>query len=177
MVVCSLERELDMQFELIRVLLEKLFEAEKRRLANVINELNTSNKRLKNIKVDGFLYGGTFYLPSGVSIVVAGVTQAKAMLHPALSREMDVWVQDQKNIHSDQDLIRQMLFRLLKPCRSDRENRNALPECLVCLVSDLAKHPRSDSAGYTLRGDERASRQFDKLLSKMEVYSAARLLY
>jgi len=48
---------------------EKLFEAEKRRLAGVILELNNSNKRLKSLTADGSSMEAGF-MPSGVSTVV-----------------------------------------------------------------------------------------------------------
>jgi hypothetical protein len=163
--------------KLIDGLVEKLFEAERRRLAGEINELNSRNKKLKNSTIDGFMYGGDFYAPFGVAMTVVGKGQAKQTLHFQLNNEMDAWVREQKSINDDQTLIKQMLFCLLKPCQSERDIRNALPECLVSLVQGLNQHPRADEAGYTLRGDERGLRQFNKLLPKMELYSATRLLY
>jgi len=163
--------------KLVAELMEKLFEAEKRRLANVITELNRSNKLAKSLQMDGFLFGGQLYMPTGVSTTVAGPGQAKATLHFGLNDQMETWLRDQKVIRDDQDLIRQMLFRLLKSCNSEREIRSALPECLISLVQGLGKEPRADREGYTLDGDERATRQFLKLLPKMEFYSVTRLLY
>lgn len=162
--------------KVINFVLEKLFEAEKRRLAGVILELNNSNKRLKSLTADGFLYGGQVFMPSGVSTVVQqGV--CKPTLHFTLNNTMEAWLKDEKTVKDDLCLIKQMLFRVLKPCTSDREIRNALPECLVVLVPGMGNEPRADNAGYTLRGDLRAMRQFSKLVPKMEIYSVGRLLY
>lgn len=163
--------------ELISDLLTKLFEAEKRRLKAVINELNSQNKRLKNLAVDGFLYGGQLYMPSGVSTVVAGPGQCKATLAFKLNDQMETWLRDHKTIRDDHDLIKQMLFRLLKPCISERAIRDALPECLVTLDRRFSTYCRSDPPGWPFENDPRAMRQFLKLVPKMEVYSAARLLY
>lgn len=163
--------------ELIDALVKKLFEAERRRLASIITALNSRNKTLKGMTTDGFLFGGTYFLPSNVSKVVVGAGQAKPSLHFSLVPEMNAWVHDAKFVNDDQDLIRQMLFRLLKSCRNLGEVRNALPECLVGLSDVLKQYPRADEEGFTLRGDERAERQFKKLLPKMEIYSAARLMY
>ena len=163
--------------EVINLVLQKLFEAEKRRLAGIITELNSSNKRLNGHIADGFLYGGQLFMPSGVSTVVAGPGQCKPTLHFSLNNEMDAYTRDLKTVKDDHDLIRQMLFLLLKPCTNEREVRNTLPECLVSLVQGLNNEPRADNAGYTLRGDHRAMRQFAKLVPKMEIYSVGRLLY
>lgn len=160
----------------ITLLMEQLFAPETRRLAIVINKLSGHNKILKRAAADGFLYGGILYMPTG-SVVTAGPNQAKTSLDLSLNSEMDTWIQDQKAIRCDQDLVKQMLFRLLKPCKSVREIRNTLPECLISLVPELNAEPRTDPAGYTLEGDERAKRQFDKLLPKIEMYSVTRFLY
>ena len=162
----------------INVVMQKLFEPEKRRLNGVIIDLNRSNKELKALKVDGFLYGGKLYMPSGVSTVALAANQAKSTLDVSLWNEMDRWVKDRKSIEDDVAMVRQMLFKLLKPCKTKREVRNALPECLVNLIQGLAaNHPRHDTAGYTLEGDERSMRQFVKFLPKMELYSVMGLLY
>lgn len=162
--------------QIISALIEKLFEPEKRRLAATINDLNASNKRLKKLQFDGFLYGGKVYRPSGVSTVVMSAGQANAGLDFSLNHVMESWLRDQKIILDDQAFIKQMLFRLLKPCQSGHQVRNALPECLVGLAG-LGDSTRTDPMGFTLEGDERALRQFAKLLEKMELYAVTRLLY
>ena len=163
--------------KLINELLETLFAPEKRRLAGVITELNKTNKQLKNLSADGFIYGGIVYMPSGVSTTVVGPGQAKNSLDFSLYDEMERWLKDSKTVFDDQSLIRQMLFLLLWPCQKNRDIRDTLPDCLVSLIPDLKQHPRSLNPGWTLDHNERARKQFDKLLPKMELYSAARLFY
>lgn len=163
--------------KLIDGLVQKLFEAEQRRLDAGINELNALNKQVRNSKVDGFIYGGVFYRPTSGALTLASPGQAKPTLHYSLCPQMDAWIADWQTIRDDKALISQMFFRLLKPCKDLRDIRNALPECIVGLVQELKQHPRADEEGWTLRGDERAMRQFHKLLPKIEAYSATRLLY
>jgi len=162
---------------LINELATKLFEPEVRRLLAMITTLNADNKKLKDLKVDGFLYGGQFYMPSGVSTVVLAAGQAKATLHFSLNSAMERWLKDRKTIQDDRDLIKQMLFLILKPCESEQDIRDALPECLVSLDPTLSQYERSNDHAYTISHDVRAMRQFEKFLPKMMLYSATRLLY
>jgi hypothetical protein len=163
--------------ETINALIITLFEPENRRLKGMINELNTSNKRLKTTKVDGFLYGGKLYLPTGVPTMVFAAGQSKHTLDFSLNGEMERWLKDSKVINDDASMIKQTLWKLLKPCQTDIHVRNALPECLVTLIPGLKVHPRTSEAGYTILEDTRAWRQFQKYLPKMELYSITRLLY
>ena len=162
---------------LITALTNSLFEAEKRRLNSLIIDINKDNKELKSLKVDGFMYGGKFYLPTSISTTINGPGVSKSTLHVSLYKEIDRWIADSKIIKDDHDLIKQMLYRLLKPCQTNQDIRDTLPECLVKLIPSISTHPRSEEPGYTLLGDERASRQFRKLLPKMELYATTRLFY
>lgn len=161
----------------IKQLTKVLFEPEDRRLKSIINELNTSNKKLKTLTTDGFLYGGQFYRASSGTTTVLSAGQAKNTLDFSLNGEMERWFKDHRIITNDASMIRQILWKLLKPCNTEVHIRNALPECLVNLIPHLKTHPRTSEAGYTLREDERAWRQFQKYLPKMELYSVTRLLY
>lgn len=165
------------QREVINELLTKLFEPERRRLQSRIGELNNANQALKGSNIDGFIYAGEYYRPSKGNLTVAGPGQAKPSLHFSLNDRMVEWLADRKACTDDESLIKQTLFKLLKPCETDAHIRNALPECLVSLVQGLINHPRTDEPGWTLRGDERGMRQFNKILPKLEAYSVARLLY
>lgn len=161
---------------LIKSITDKLFEPEARRLASMINDLNTKNKELRAVSVDGFLYGGKLYMPSGVSTIVRSGTQSKVTLHFSLNQEMETWLWDCKIIKTDQDLIKQMLFLLLKHCTNEQDLRDTLPECLINLVFTQPP-PRRNQPGYTLEDNERAQRQFQTILPKMELYSSTRLFY
>lgn len=164
-------------FKLIEQMMVRLFEAEERRINNVVIDLNQQNKRLRDMKVDGFIYSGQFFMPQGVNTIVTGPGIAKKTLHFSLNDPMEALLRDKKQIKDDRDQVKQTVFKLLKPCQSDRDVRNALPECLVDCVPGLAQHPRLQEPAWTIRHDERAMRQYEKILPQMEVYSAARLIY
>jgi hypothetical protein len=161
----------------IQTLVAKLFEAEKRRLNQIIVTLNQQNKLLKEAQADGFMFGGQFYLPTTGSLMVAGPGQAKTFLHKNLHEPMDLYLKDHKLTKDDEFYISQTLVKLLIPCRSLQDIRDALPECLVACLPELAKLSRRNEPGFTIQEDERALRQYEKILPKMQVYSAARMLY
>lgn len=161
----------------VKGLADKLFEPELRRLKNQITEMNARNKHLSNLSVDGFLFAGQFYMPSNVSTIISGPGQAKSTLHFSLNGEMEAWLRDRKIIQDDQDLIRQVLFIMLKPCQSNQAIRDVLPECLVSLIPGLGSYSRMDPEAYTILEDPRAMRQYERLLPRMMLYCATRLLY
>jgi hypothetical protein len=161
---------------IITTLTAKLFEAEERRLASAIVSLNQRNKRLFDRKVDGFLHSGIFYLPKDASLL-GGPGQTKTPLHLSLHGEMETFLKDRKAVGDEHKLISQVLFTVLVPCRSAQHIRNALPECLVGYLPNIAVLSRTDEAAYTIQDKPRALRQYEKALPKMEVYSATQYLY
>jgi hypothetical protein len=163
--------------KLITALTGQLFEAEDRRLNGVIVRLNQENKQLTGSRIDGFLYLGQLYMPTGVNTTVADRHQAKTALHKSLIEPMERHLKDRKAVADERRIISQMLLTLLSPCRTAQDIRDTLPECLVNCVSGLVSQPRTREAAYTIQDNPRAMRQYEKLLPKMEVYSAARFLY
>lgn len=164
-------------YNLIHSIADKLFEAEERRLNALIVKVNQENKRLSKSKVDGFLYDGQLYMPKLGSIVMLGVNQTKVPLHNNLQGEMGKFIQDHKKIKDDRAFIIQTLFILLSPCISNQDIRDALPECIVDCAGDLQRLSRTREPAWSIQGNLRAIRQYNKLLPKLEVYAAARLIY
>jgi len=161
----------------IKVLTDKLFEPEMRRLNQVIQGLNVQNKRLKDAKIDGFLFQGTYFLPTGISATVAAQTQAKVGLHPTLYPAMKAFLQDRTIVENERKYISQTILHLLSSCKTRQEIRNALPECLVMCLPELKVHARTNSEAYTIQSDPRALHQYEEILPKMELYAAGALFY
>lgn len=157
---------------------DKLTEAEQRRFSQFIIQMNQENRKLSDQKVDGFLFAGQYYLPANGTVTVhAGYSKGKPPLNPALWTKMERHLRDRIMVRQDKESITQMLHLLLKDAKSNQEVRDTLPECLVALFPELAKLPRKNEPAYTLHNNPRAQRQYEKLLPKMEMYSAAQLLY
>jgi hypothetical protein len=167
---------------IIGVMTDELFLAEKRRLNGVIFRLNKANKLLQKAQVDGFVYDGDYYLPKTGTRTVSGGHAAKIQLHADLHEEIEGYIRDNRQVALDQVLIRQTFFQLINPCHTLQDVRDALPECVVDCTPAGACEPltgmsRLREAAWTIKDNPRAMRQYEKILPRMEVYSAARLIY
>ena len=160
---------------LIKTLTDNLFEAEDRRLMRDLSILNQKNKRLSDVKVDGFLYNGEYFLPKDAALRAIG--SGTPALHIILQGDMEYFLADRKTVREEQKFIKQILYTLLSSCKSQQDIRDTLPEFLVGSFPSLSRLPRIEQVAFTIRDNPRAIRQFDKYLPKMEIYSAAKLLY
>jgi hypothetical protein len=161
-------------FTLIQHLLTELFIAEKRRLDKSVAALIRQNNELSGVQAAGFLYYGEYYTAEGFRTFSAG---NKITLHDSLTDKIKWHLKDAKTVADDERLIGQVIFRLIGPCETLQDMRDSLPDCLAAMIPELAKRPRHNQQGWSLRQDTRGSRQFEKILPKIEMYSAARLLY
>lgn len=161
-------------FKIIQHLAAGLFAAEHRRLDKAIASLITRNNEATGITAAGFLYYGEYYTATGFQTSPGA---PKVTLHESLDEAMKWYLTDSTTIANDEAMIRQGIFKVTSPCESLQEMRDALPDCLSKMVPALAILERHNQVGYSLRGDVRGERQFMELLPKIEMYSAARLLY
>jgi hypothetical protein len=160
-------------------LLKRLFEAEERRLNSIVSDLNRKNCEALNKRLFGFRHQGMRFVPKDLlgSAMTHHVTPL-ATLAPALAPQAESLIRDTKQITEDKTLIRQMFVRLLDPCVALQEIRDALPECTVTLLPELDKLSRANPDPlWSIRHDERAVRQYAKLISKVEMYAVTRMLY
>ena len=161
-------------FKVIQHLTKSLFAAEHRRLDKAVAQLIKLNNEATSQNMAGFLYYGEYYTAEGHQTSRGA---PKVTLHDSLDEKMKWHLKDSQQIAEDQAMISQIIFKLCSPCESLQEMRDTLPDCLAQMIPALASLPRHNEVGYSLRGDTRASRQFQDLLPKIEMYSAARLLY
>ena len=156
---------------------ETLFVAEERRLKAAIDALVVANNEVQGQALMGFFYNGDYYIHSKAlhTIKLHGVV--KPTLHMSLNNQMQTHLKDRVAVKLDRDQIRQILHKLLDVCLHMEHVRDALPECLVSLVPDLAKMPRKLPQERFLQVDARLKRQFLMLLPKMEMYAVSRFLY
>lgn len=161
-------------FKLIQHMINELFVAEKRRLDKAIADLIRQNNELCAVQASGFYYYGEYYTAEGFTSVPG---TKKPTLHDSLVDQIDWHIKDAATIADDKRLIGQILFKLADPCETLQDLRDSLPDCLAATVPALANLPRHNEVGWSIRQDTRASRQFQKLYDKIEMYSAARLMY
>ena len=161
-------------YMLIKHMLSELFVAEKRRLDQAVANLIRQNNELYGKQNAGFLYYGEYYTASNFRTTTS---KEKITLHDSLTEKIEWHIKDAKIIADDERLIGQIIFKLIDPCKTLQDIRDSLPDCLAMIIPDLARLPRHNEQGWSLRQNTRASKQFEKLLPKIEMYSAARLLY
>lgn len=160
--------------ELIEALMNDLLGPEYRRFSNWIDQLCKRNQEARGDVSTGFLYEGRYYKPSNVHVTPE---VKKYPLHVSLQSEMDVLIRDRAVIDIDSSLIKQSFFKLLYPCTDGQQLRDALPEMVVPLVPYLQQYKRENLEAWTIQDDPRAMKQYNKVLSRIEMYVAARMIY
>ncbi len=161
-------------FKLIKHLLENLFIAEHRRLDKSIADLIRANNETKRTQAAGFLFFGEYYTAEGFQQVG---NNPKVQLDDSLKQKMEWHLKDAETVANDRRLIGQIVYKLTDPCTTLQDMRDSLPDCLSTMIPVLKSMPRHNEVGWSLRQDTRSTKQFNKLLPKIEMYSAARLLY
>lgn len=161
-------------FKIIQQMLGDLFAAEKRRLDKAIANLIRQNNEIKSVSAAGFLYQGDFYTAEGFQQVMGA---QKVTLHDSLTDQIDWHINDANTIATDQQQIGQIIYKLTQGCETLQEIRDTLPNCLAEMIETVNKLPRHNEPGCSLSSDIRGSRQFQKMLPKIEMYAACRLLY
>lgn len=161
--------------EFIGLLMEKLFEAEERRIDQAIEELDRQNREARGHKTYGFIHQGRVFCPKN-SPYQADHRNRESLAF-SLHKQGNLLVKDMRAVSDDKQMIDQLVYLLIKDCESVQSLRDTLPETLVSLSDELYQYPRTNQEGYTLIGDERATRQFQKLKQKIDFYSATRLIY
>ena len=154
----------------------RLFAAEFRRLEAEKDRIVQRNKELnRDHPHDGMTYKGEFFAPS--NLIQGGGARKTRSLHQQLVSEMEAFLADRAQVTEDQRFIRQILGVILKPCNSDQDIRDALPNCLTDTMDSLKGLRRTRDEAYTLEGNERLQRQYQQILPRIEFYATARLLY
>lgn len=165
------------KLENIQAIVKRLMEADLKELDRQISVINGKNKNLSERKIDGFLYAGRYFQPTTGNLMIAGPKEAKSALHARLHQEMEDWLQQEQEVLANQRMISQTISVLLNPCKTLQDMRDALPECVVNGVPELAKLSRQNDAAYTIQNNPRALRQYEKILPQIEIYSVSKLLY
>lgn len=158
--------------KLIDLMIERLFASDKRRLEAWADRIVKMNQEAQKCPDNAFIYSGLFFRLS----TVCGPIPRRAALHPSLAPQMDQLLKDKKIIDDEKAFVRQAIVQLLDPCESLQDIRDALPDCLVSCISDLSRIERSREPAFTIQGNPRALRQYQKMLPNIQVYSATRLI-
>lgn len=152
--------------------------AELVRLDGVLNKIIDQNDVINGIDVSaGFLHQGEYYQRSNATRTPT--YGERVPLNPDLWDKMDSYLKASSRLIGEVHLINQTVFRLVRGCQTYQDVRDALPECLV-IQDQSGKYKglkRTREAAWTLKGDEMALRQYEKVLPSIEYYAAAHLIF
>lgn len=159
-------------------IVKHLFFAELTRLDGVLNGIIDKNDRTHGIDVSaGFMYQGEFYQRTNASR--APTAGERLALNPDLWSAMDKYLKAASKLIMEMHVVNQTVYRLVRGCMSYQDVRDALPECLV-VQDQTGKYkelPRTREAAWTLKGDAMALSQYEKVLTAIEYYAAAHLIF
>lgn len=166
-------------YEWIEAISKQLFAAENRRIDRMIEDLNRKNSEIKKKTFFGFMHMGARYIPESCKAQAAALRrQPMPTLAFELLAEANEFLNDVKKVELDKEQIKQVLFKLLYPTTTLQEIRDALPDCLVPIAPEISKLSRqTDDPTWFIRNDERALKQYRKILPKIEMYAMSRLIY
>lgn len=164
---------------LIDQIIAKLFEPEDRRMDKWIKTLTTKNSELKGAMTFGFLHQGKRYICSDYQSAVTA--QRKIVVLPTLHAEVMIeansFITELTAIELDKAQIKQVLFQLVYQANTQQELRDTLPDCVVNLFPELSKLQRQFNQTFLIRTNDRAMRQFEQVLPKIEMYAMAQFIY
>lgn len=158
--------------KLVDHLIDKLFSSDNARLAGWIDTLIKRNQEARSISHNTFLYDGKQYRLSSL----VGLVTDNPTLHPTVLGAMHEYLSDEKIVSSEKSFVRQAIVRVIEPCESQQDIRDALPDCLVACIPELMQLSRTRPEAYTIAHDARATRQFSKMLPDIQSYAATRLI-
>lgn len=165
-------------YQLIKQFLEDLFVAEKRRLDKSLADLIRANNEARVVQASSFMYEGEVYTSTAFTMA-AGVGGAGThpILHETLEAKMEWHLKSAKRVSEEEQLIGQIIFKLLSPCKELQTMRDTLPDCLAEMIPALRTLERQGEVGCSISNDTRATKQFNDMLERIEFYAAARLIY
>jgi hypothetical protein len=165
-------------FKVLTDLMVKMFEPEERRLQAMLDRLIEQNQEVMPASTGamcGFIFNGERHIhsryPGYPGTLLPGLSFG-------LNDPMDAWLKDKAVINQDRDLIQQTLFKCVFNWRDGQDFRNRMPDAVVPLLSDgLQLLPRTVPFEEATCLKDRDRRQFEKILPKIELYTAVRLIY
>lgn len=151
----------------------RLFNHERNRLLKELNNILVANREF-NPSMNGFYWKGVLISDMPESIKHKG---NNGNLHPSLYERMEAYTRDSSKIRFDADRIKQILALVIRNCTDTQDLRDALPDCFVEIIPDIAGYQRTRPEAYTIIDNEKYYQSYNNLKTKIEFYVATRLLY
>lgn len=160
------------QQAVLALVLEDIFRAEYTQQQKEVDELIAKNKELLGPDTDdGFWYMDRWFAGSNTR----GLTTQG--LHRDLDPTMQRLVHHMKRVQNDQQIISQVLAKLICTCTTKEEARNELPDTIIDLDQEYwADCPRTRPEALSIKDNPRDVRQYQKVLLKIRSYCALRFV-
>lgn len=151
---------------------QAIFGSEIERLRTTLTELITQNG-LRGNPATGFLYGGAFHTIYDVKQLAK---TPKKILHPDLREQGREYVQDKAVLDRGIAEVRHALVTLLRPCATEQDFRDLLPQSVVFFLPDLASLPRTREPGWAFKDRATDLHIYENAVGTLETHLAARLI-
>lgn len=159
----------------IKVIINRLFEAEDRRLEVRMAQLGRMNAEALGVKTINFMFKGKVFQPK-----VSGTMPVKGRV-PTLAFQLQAegndFIKDFNAISHDRKMIDQFLVKMTYNCTTTQEFRDTIPEVLLGFAPEFNSIERRFGENYFAPKDERFQRELATMLPKIEFYSVTRLIY
>lgn len=165
--------------EWVQHIIEVLFQADDRHIANTVRHLNTQNSEIKKRTFHGFIHHGIRFIDPRYERVKASLAkQPLPTLSLQLLPELRLFDAERIRVDTDKGRIRQALVPLMINSLDMQDIRDSVPDCVAALVPQLSKMQRQRQNVTThIESDVFAMKAYEKALPLMEQYSVAALIY
>lgn len=159
-------------FRIIQEILNNLFAPDMRRLIKARQDAAGKANTFMTEKPDGYRYMGTVFINN------SPVRGQKLTAPPIeIIPEMDACLADEKKVNDDRKRLQQGLAILLSFAENYQDVGDALPDFMKDTCAGLQNFTRTREEGYSLLGDARGKRQYEKISQLMKFYHISRILY
>lgn len=160
--------------QLVEDIISFLAEPELKRLKAINDQIVEANREVTKNPALAVMHQGFLFRHSEAP---KGKHTWPALDH-SLTREANGYMENAKNVARELQIIKQGLLTLLKDLLLIQDIRDALPECLVrALPHAFNNLPRTREEAWNLDRESRAYRNYEKMIPKIEFFTAARMIY
>lgn len=151
-----------------------LFEHDKTRLVKELNEIIDANVPLTKSRYLAFRFKGLLYVYNSIK-TGALLKQDVAPLHSSLITKFEAFLEDELQVSTDEIMISQFLFVLLKQATNMQETLDMLPDSIRKLMPGYTNEKRLRHF-YSYHSPAVIA-QSTKMEQKILSYAAAKLFY
>jgi hypothetical protein len=160
---------------LVETLLNGLMKPDWKLVNDKINSLVDENNVLLggSIAHKGFCYRG-YYFKYGAEVVPD--MGFDPVLHKSLHHKAEGLADRWNYLKGDYDYLKRLFTELLRPCVTEQDVRDTLPECVIQFHPTLGSLPRIRGEAWTIRCDKALQFRYNSAIDRIRTYSVMHLL-